>query len=1212
MAPSAALEPAARGPKFHFEYYSPRPAYWSYDGLPFGSVYAVVLAAVSGLVLRKGTVLFEHLLWCLLPLTLHVALFLATQWSVKARCFVRFRRESHVDHATHVRVVPLPGASHKNYPSLLLLLVRQGPETSFYYQKKKFVYNKSTSQFERLRFNVSLSLEHYVRSVGLSAQELPDTARRYGANVYDIPLPTFGELFQEHAVAPFFVFQVFCVLLWLMDEYWYYSLLTLFMLIVLEAQMVHRRRSDLSELRAMRIPPRPVHVHRDGNWLAVQSDHLLPGDVVALARKADASFPCDVLLLQGNVLVNEAMLTGESVPQMKVAVSLAPDSVELQAKLDIKGLHKQHIVSAGTYIMLHQNTSKAKNIKKPPVIGSSATAVGYVLRTGFDTTQGKLCRTILFSAERVTVQSRDALHFLMILLAFAIGACAYVLYDGLVVAPTRIDEPARSTFKLFLAVSHIITSVVPPEFPIMLSLAVNLSLVALVRKRIFCTEPFRVPLAGRVETCCFDKTGTLTSDAMEVGGVHGLASAPPPPLSDSAVGEGEQEGREAYSALEQPLPFLTTAVMAACSGLTIVDGEVVGDPLERAALHAVRWLMISPDLVASRAGRGADRLQVLCRFPFASELQRMAVLVRHQGPGCGHMQGAPFMGGGAGATRGEFDRWLALVKGSCEALRPRLRDVPPDFDTLQDKLAKSGFRVLCLAAKEVPAEIVKVKDPAQMPREELEMDLEFGGLLVLRNSIKAQVSSTVKQLRRSYHRVIMITGDHPLTACQVATHVAMAEGRFLMLEKRDIQASQQSDGAPSIVSSSTLEWRSRDDPTKSAKPFSLDRIRELTRKHTLCVPGWSLACLTEDELRLLAPFVTVFARVSPQQKEQVVTALNKQSHTVMVGDGTNDVGALKHAHVGISLMTATPSSALPAASSRPHQASSPEAMNDQAPLVRLGDASIASPFTYKGDSIKCTLHILRCGRATLATVLMMYKIMGLNSVMSAFAMSVLTLDGVKLGDGQTAVESLFTSMCFFLVSRSSPAKDLAKQQPTGNVFAWHVLLSLALQLAVHLTVLYNGWILAKDFRSKEFKRDVEGDFEPNLTNTVVFQLMAAMHASSFLANYEGHPFMQPMSANRALFYSLSFFVVVIFATGAEVIPDMNAALSMVPYPTAEFRRQILTLLVLDLGLSVGLSQGVGALAIQLRGHAAERRAREWGLGLPSDGEREGRAHKKAK
>merc|ERR1719491_1796396 len=200
-----------------------------------------------------------------------------------------------------------------------------------------------------------------------------------------------------------------------------------------------------------------MQVLREGNWRGVQSDQLLPGDIVALMRKADVSCPVDVLLLQGSVLVNEAMLTGEGVPQMKVAAMPPPDSPELAAPLDMKGLHKTHIVSAGTHIMLHQNTSKLKTFKKVPATASSPAAVGYVLRTGFDTTQGKLCRTILFSAERVTVSSREALYFLLILVFFALGAVAYVLYDGLVLQKLRVDEPERSTFKLFLAVSHILT-----------------------------------------------------------------------------------------------------------------------------------------------------------------------------------------------------------------------------------------------------------------------------------------------------------------------------------------------------------------------------------------------------------------------------------------------------------------------------------------------------------------------------------------------------------------------------------------------------------------------------------------------------------------------------------------------------------------------------------------------------------------------------------
>ncbi len=110
----------------------------------------------------------------------------------------------------------------------------------------------------------------------------------------------------------------------MLDEYWYYSLFTLFMLVAFESTVVWQRQRTLNEFRGMSIKPYEIYVYRMNKWEHTHSDKLLPGDLVSVGRtKEDSGVACDMLLVEGSAIVNEAMLSGESTPLLKDSVRSA-------------------------------------------------------------------------------------------------------------------------------------------------------------------------------------------------------------------------------------------------------------------------------------------------------------------------------------------------------------------------------------------------------------------------------------------------------------------------------------------------------------------------------------------------------------------------------------------------------------------------------------------------------------------------------------------------------------------------------------------------------------------------------------------------------------------------------------------------------------------------------------------------------------------------
>jgi magnesium-transporting ATPase (P-type) len=555
-------------------------------------------------------------------------------------------------------------------------------------------------------------------------------------------------------------------------------------------------------------------VLRDGRQHEIDASELVPGDVVLLA--SGDSLPADVRLLQArNLHVDEAALTGESVP-------VAKDVVPVAAEASIGD--RLCMGYAGTLVTQGQ-------------------ARALVVATGAHTEIGRI-GTMLESVEEATTPLlRKMTAFGKTLTFIIIGAAALLFVYGLAVRGMAVDE-------VFMAAVSLAVAGIPEGLPAIMTITLAIGVQRMAARHAVVRRLPAVETLGSVTVICSDKTGTLTRNEMTVQAVvtdgielamQGAGYAPEGALQID--GQALPTGDFAALAARAPAAAALAEAAALCNEASLHETEgrwqLAGDPTEGALLTlAMKAGINPPERVLER-----PRLEVI---PFESEHRYMATLHALEQAPAG-AQAVEAAGGGPGAgvnevlLKGAPERVLQMCDRQLAADGQEVPLRPEVWHAAIDAQASAGRRVLALARKRLP--------PGQvdLTHADVEQGLVLLGLVGIIDPPREEAIHAVAQCRDAGIRVVMITGDHGVTASAIAEQLGMGEN--------------------------------------------------LTP-----VTGAEVERMDDAALREAVADTRVFARASPEHKLRLVRALQARGEIVaMTGDGVNDAPALKQADVGVAM-----------------------------------------------------------------------------------------------------------------------------------------------------------------------------------------------------------------------------------------------------------------------------------------------------------------------
>ncbi|KAI9322428.1 hypothetical protein BX666DRAFT_2147537 [Dichotomocladium elegans] len=854
-------------------------------------------------------------------------------------------------------------------------------ERYFVYQCTRYVFHQEQQQFIPHAFHLGDTCSDLAsQTSGLTNAQAQTRLEMIGANFIEVYVPNFPMALLREFASFFYVYQFTILWLFYYYDYWQVGIAdTAVILLSAFVKVIVRLKAE-RRIQKMAEFTDQIPILRDGTWQSLSTADLVPGDVIQI--EAGKVAPCDAVVLSGQIVADESSLTGEPLPIRKLP--LRPDD---STCYDRMGQGKMSTLFAGTIISQAQ----------PSTPDTLVTAL--VTHTGTATDKGQLVKKILFPT-RVSFIFDEQIKLVILIL----------LCCGMVILALAVWLYAAGTPAWFYA-TFAIAQLVSPLLPAALVVGQSVAASRLKKKQIYCVDLPRILMAGKVQLFCFDKTGTLTREGLEFYGAQPIDQA-----SSNYQGDTLPCFDEHRLAVGD-LPRLMQISIATCHSVTLLNDQFIGNPVDIEMFRASKWTlqesgrylstMVPP---ATVPGQHADPVHIIKRFEFVHARMSMSVAVLDT----------------------QTDRVHIFVKGAYEKIKDlcRSESLPANYDRVTADLARQGCYVLSVAHRQLDLQAVGGMDGfREWTRDQMEEHIDFMGLLVFKNQLKPDTAENIAKLKSGGTRTIMITGDTALTGTYIARQCGMVPaGTNVLLGDYDIHQD-------------TVVWTDVDQP--DALPIDTEKaLMRLGESPTeLAVTGKAFQWLIEhDMIRQYLLDIRVFARMTPNEKVQCVQLHMERGITAMTGDGGNDCGALRAAHVGIAMSDA--------------------------------EASIVSPFSTSRRSVASCVELIRQGRGALATSLTGYKYLILyGQVMMALKIFSFYFSMSMPQNVWIAVDLFITVLLTWAVSQSKPAKTLEDQRPTARLLGPQTLASCIGLVAINWIFMIGAFAMLFQqswFRCNEF------------------------------------------------------------------------------------------------------------------------------------------------